>query len=361
MKTIIFSNYDDLNNPYYAGGGAIAIHETAKRLSKRYHTTVITGRYPGSKNIVVDGVTYERIGISFGGPKIGQLAFQFVLPWYALKKAYDVWFESFTPPFSISILPLLPDRRIIGLVHMLSGKDMRRKYRLPFDVIEMFGLRFYQEIITTTDAIKDQVQKSSPDSRVYVVPNGVNPIRVLSRSKKTHILFIGRIEVNQKGLDLLLDAVKSLKDKGSYQLVIAGGGEKKQLDLLRSLIKSNELTKQVRLVGKVAGRKKQELFDRALAIVVSSRFETFSLTCLEAIASGVPLVTFAIAGLSWMPSKIRISVKPFSSEKLAEAILKAATNAEKRSELIRLGKAFAKQYSWDTIASSYTNIIEKKA
>jgi len=61
-RRIIFSNYDDPKNPFYGGGGARAIHEVARRLAVRHDVKIITGSYPGSRDEMVDGVSYTRIG-----------------------------------------------------------------------------------------------------------------------------------------------------------------------------------------------------------------------------------------------------------------------------------------------------------
>ena len=61
-RRIIFSNYDDPKNPFYGGGGARAIHEVARRLAVRHDVKIITGSYPGSRDEMVDGVSYARIG-----------------------------------------------------------------------------------------------------------------------------------------------------------------------------------------------------------------------------------------------------------------------------------------------------------
>src|SRR5690606_11347944 len=64
---IVISTYDSIDNPFYNGGGAFAIHEVAKRLSKKYELIVLTGNYPGSINKVKDGVSYKRIGVFLWG------------------------------------------------------------------------------------------------------------------------------------------------------------------------------------------------------------------------------------------------------------------------------------------------------
>ena len=162
MKKIIISNYDDVKNPFYGGGGAYAIHELAKRLSSDFDVTVVTAKYPHSKNEIMDGVWYERIGISNAGPKIGQFIFYFLLFFYFKFKKFDLWMENFTPPFSTNFLQLFTKKPVVGLVYMLVGEDMKRKYKLPFDLIEKIGIKTYKYFITPTEFAKKKILQINP-------------------------------------------------------------------------------------------------------------------------------------------------------------------------------------------------------
>ena len=59
-----------------------------------------------------------------------------------------------------------------------------------------------------------------------MIPNGVRGklIRQTVEREERHILFLGRLDVEQKGLDLLLDAAAGLVGKVDARLVIAGAG-----------------------------------------------------------------------------------------------------------------------------------------
>lgn len=171
---IVFSNYDDIRNPYYGGGGAIAVHEVAKRLAATHTVTVLTGKYPGSTDEIVDGVVYKRVGAHVLDPRIGQLLFHFSLPWFALTMKFDVWVESFTPPFSTALLPLCTRKPVVGLTHLLGGKAMKLKYGLPFDIPERMGLKVYKHVIVLQDALKLELAQMAPHIQTYVIPNGVD-------------------------------------------------------------------------------------------------------------------------------------------------------------------------------------------
>ena len=355
---IIFSSYDDLKNPYYAGGGALAIHEVAKRLAAKFEVAVITGKYPGSKDERIDGVTYRRIGTSFLGAKLDQLTFQVCLPILVLTEKYDVWFESFTPPFSTNFLQVFTKKPVIGIVNMLSGEDMKRKYKLPFEVIEKAGLKTYRYLITASAATQKIIEQINSKAEIITIPLGADKIRKPQNpSNKRHILFIGRIEINQKGLDLLLNAYSKIIDDVGYPLYIAGIGEKKEVSKLKKTIDSLNLSHKVKLLGRITGEEKVKAYRDSLFVVIPSRFETFSLVALEAMAHRRALVSFDIKGLSWVPKTCRMTASPFNIKSLSQAIFKLSNNLPLSKQLGTHGQHYAQKYSWENSAKQYKEFI----
>jgi glycosyltransferase involved in cell wall biosynthesis len=357
---IIFSSYDDIKNPYYAGGGALAIHEVAKRLAKNFSVRVLTGNYPSARRKeIIDGVHYERLGLASLGPRLNQIIFHVLLIWRIRYESFDVWIESFTPPFSTSFLPLFTSRPVIGLVHMLSGCDMRRKYFLPFDYIERVGLKVYSYCIVTSKLFGEKIVEINRKAQITVIPNGVD-VDVLQSLKKTeeYILFLGRIEVNQKGLDLLLEAYNLARKSINIPLVIAGTGTENEMRKLEQLIKKMKLRESVKLLGRIMGDvAKKQLFQKAFCCIIPSRFETFSLVALEAMASGTPLVTFDLDGFRWLSDENVVKVVSLDTYTLAQKIIELCNDAEMRKKLSHNGSALVKQYDWDSISMQYESVI----
>lgn len=356
---IVISSYDDLKNPYYGGGGVHSIHQVAKRLATEKQVVVFTGKYPGSRDEVIDGVVYKRIGLSFAGPKLGQLIYQLILPFCAISQKYDLWIESFTPPFSTAFLPLFTKRPVIGLAHMLTAKDMQRKYGLPFSIIENLGLKTYQRFIVMTQRAKEKIRLVNKGANIKVIPNGIDLPNRKKRVKKEHILFIGRIEVNQKGLDLLLKAYKKICSGNTPKLLIAGSGTKNEEGKLGRLIKNLNLNEYVEYVGRVSGARKTEVFERAFLVVIPSRFEEFSVVALESASYGLPIVSFDIEGLSWVSREGAMKVKPFNEKALGDEILRLIKNPTLRRKTGTSGREIAKGHSWDSVFTYYRNYIEQ--
>ncbi len=353
-RKIFFSTYDSIGNPYYGGGGAFAIHEVAKRLADKYSVTILCGRYPFAKDGTIDNVSYKYIGFDFFGPRFGQLVYHLALPYYAAKNKFDIWVESFTPPFSSSFLPFFAKKPVIGLVHMLSAEDMLRKYKISFYPIERLGIKSYRYFIFLTEEIAEKIKKINPRAKSEIIPNGVNKVFFGNiAARKKHFLYIGRIEINQKGLDLLLDAYKLIADKVEYPLVIAGRGAAQEEAKLKKLIKRLEISDKVKLAGRVEGRKKFRMFKEAAAVIIPSRFETFPLVALEALAHGVPEIVFDIGGLKWLPRKFSCKIKPFDVSALALAMRQSAEEKGQEKINFREVEIFLKDYDWEIIAGRF--------
>lgn len=357
---LIFSTYDDIHNPFYGGGGAIAVHKIAKLLSEKYDVTVLSWDYCGKKREKIDGVQYERFGFSFLNSKIGMLLYQWMLPYQMLTRKFDIFFESFCPPFTTALLPLFTKKNIVGVVHMLAAQDMERKYKLPFRYIERFGIKQYKRIIVTSDHMSDTIHAIARDAEITVISNGIDKVYDTIAHSKKYILFLGRIEIDQKGLDLLVTAFKKFNEKKNsmYKLFITGTGEKTEMQKLKQLIAEQGIKEQVEFTGKVVGENKVNLLRRAACVVVPSRFETYSIVSLEALAHKTPLVCFAIDGLSWLSHQVAFKVKPYDTTAFADA-METATSDNKLQKKLDKGSDFAKQYTWENIYNQYEDYIQK--
>lgn len=353
-RRIIFSNYDDVANPAYGGGGARAIHEVAKRLAKESDVTVITGTYPGAVDTVIDGVRYERIGTYAFGPKLGQLIYSLLLPFVAWRKSFDVWYESLTPPFSCSFLPIFARGPVVALVHMLSGEDMWRKYRLPFHLAERVGLRLYRRFVVLSDAVASQVRRSNPGADIVVIPNGVDmPQEPAQPETGKHVLFIGRTEVDQKGLDLLVSAWSSVASRVSVPLLIAGDGQATESRRLKEIVDGSGCADSIRLVGHVTGAEKDSLFRDAALVAIPSRFETFSMVALEAFSYGLPVVAFDILNTGWFPDEAAIRIDLFDTVSFGKAIVSLLDDPDRRRRMGAAARESVRHYDWDGIAERY--------
>ncbi len=109
------------------------------------------------------------------------------------------------------------------------------------------------------------------------------------------LIYIGRL-VFEKGLDILLLSFKKLKNKFSkLKLIIVGGGPTRKK--LKIIIKNKQINDVV-FFGLIDFIKIPEILNCADLFVLPSAFEGTSLAVLEAIACGVPVISFEVGDMN---------------------------------------------------------------
>lgn len=153
-------------------------------------------------------------------------------------------------------------------------------------------------LIVLTEETAQWLRQHKRPTRLWVIPNAVTwPLPQLeprlSPSGIVHqgsnvIVAVGRLEV-EKGFDLLIEAFAPLAAKYTdWILVVLGeGGERPALE---ALIERHGLHGRVFLAGRVGNV--GEWYEAAALFVLSSRFEGFPNALVEALASGVPVISF---------------------------------------------------------------------
>lgn len=108
------------------------------------------------------------------------------------------------------------------------------------------------------------------------------------------VLFLGRLG-KRKGSYDLLDAVALLGKRGLRpRLLLGGDGE---LEQVRERARALGIADQLEMLGWVRGRDKQRLLDRAMVYALPSYNEGLPMSVLEAMASGLPILSTPIGGI----------------------------------------------------------------
>jgi glycosyltransferase involved in cell wall biosynthesis len=127
-------------------------------------------------------------------------------------------------------------------------------------------------------------------NNIFIIPNSIEMSLGLKNKQNNEIPtigFLGRISP-EKGLDILFEAVKILKDKDiKFKLNIAGDGE-----LLQNFIadaKKLEIENSVNFIGWVEDKK--SFFDKIDIFCLPSKYEAFGIVLLEAMKYKTPIVS----------------------------------------------------------------------
>lgn len=352
---IVFVDFDDIKNPLLAGGQALATFEVGKRLVKHGNrVTVISSRFPKSKDGYNQGVFYKHIGLGTENIKLNNIAFFFALPFALFTLKADVIIECFTAPISTCFSPLYTNIPVIGMPTMFEAEQFAKKYHVPFHWIEALGCKLYDYFLAYSPVNKKKMEEYNTKIITRIIPNGVSEEFFRVKEKNgNYIFFIGRIDFFQKGLDMLLAACDQISSNKKLKVIIAGNGTTDEEAFLQQTILEKGLRKKINFIGRVDGKDKERLIANSLCGIYPSRFEDFPLVPLEFTSMGKPLICFDIPGLKWVPTSVSIKAKPLSVSSLAKAISTVLTDAQKLARLKKECRAFARQYGWNTIAKQY--------
>lgn len=359
MKTrLLLLDFDDIRNPLLAAGQARATVEVGRRLAQKgYDITVLTNRYPGYKDRHEFGMSYKHIGLATKLVRLNNIFYFLSVPFHLRHARADIVVEYFTAPISTLLSPLFTKIPVVAVPTMFSAKDYTEKYHLPFEKIERWGCQFYRYFLPYTKDIDARMRKYNPRITTSIAPNGVaNEYFHIRHKKPEYILYLGRFDCAQKGIDLLIHAYSRIFERIKYPLHIAGHGSDE--GRLRSLITSLSLEKHVKIVGPLYGKKKQHALSEALFIAFPSRHDDFPIFSLEALASGHPLVTFDISEFKIFGKDISYKAKAFDIDEYARILLSASKDTDLPKKRL-LCREFARQYTWDKTARTYDKFFRR--
>ncbi len=162
-----------------------------------------------------------------------------------------------------------------------------------------------------------------------------------------YILVVGTLEP-RKNLGQVIKAFQMLPAnlKADYPLVIIGmkgWGTDEIEQEMAPLVKSEQL----KLLGYVSDDDLPFLYAAAKVFVYPSLYEGFGLPPLEAMASGVPVLTSNQASIPEVVGEAGIQVSPDDVEELKKQLTLVLQNKDKCEVMVELGLIQAKKFTWD--------------
>lgn len=182
-----------------------------------------------------------------------------------------------------------------GMLEPWSLSQKRWKKKIALALYQMRDLQLSACIHTTADSEAQHIKDLGVKSPCVVVPNGIEtegyPCRTSMEGIKKQVLFLSRIH-EKKGIELLIDAWKSLKNEfQEWSLVIVGNGEPSYIDILRERIANSGLNNCVTIKDPVYGNDKVSLYQSSSIFILPSFSENFGMVIAEAMSCGVPVIT----------------------------------------------------------------------
>jgi glycosyltransferase involved in cell wall biosynthesis len=213
--------------------------------------------------------------------------------------------------------------------------------------------------ITPSQFLKDKLIEHGIKNRIVHVPNFVDLARFQPEYEKSdYFVYYGRL-VAIKGVYTLL---RAMQDVPNSHLHIAGHGEAE--GEVRRLIDEYGL-RNVTLLGHLEGSELTELIQKARFTVVPSEwYENYSMTVIESLACGTPVIGSRIGGIV---EQVRDGVngllfEPGNAAELAEKIHELLDNPERARSMSVAGRQQVEQindpqYYYEATMALYQSLL----
>jgi len=183
------------------------------------------------------------------------------------------------------------------------------------------------------------------------------------------VLFVGRIDPI-KGIDTLLRAIELLPGLGTDAMAVLVGGDLDAaghpdgpLARIAADAETAGIRDRIHLIGSVPHHELPMLYRAADVVAVPSRYESFGLTAVEAMACGTPVVASRAGGLRFSvdEGEAGLLVPHSDPAALAAGLHQILSDVDLRRRLSEGAIAAASRFAWPTVASSILHMYERLA
>ena len=287
-----------------------------------------------------------------------------------LEKTYDICHTFFGIPCG-AVAYLFKEN--LPYVVSLRGSDVpgfNDRFSFQYIFLKPLINKIWSEssaVVANSEGLKELALESSPSQDISVINNGINisdfkpDINYINnninnhtdkKNKKFNIVCISRL-IERKGISFLLEAIKKLKNK-KIKLILVGKG--KQEDELHQLAKDLEITDRVEFKGYVDHDDIADIYQESDLFVLPSFNEGMSNALLEAMASGLPVISTDTGGTSELIDGNGILIQKGNSDEIAQAISTVMNDPETFKQMGLKSREIAETMSWEAVAEEYCRL-----
>lgn len=201
----------------------------------------------------------------------------------------------------------------------------------------------------------------------YIIPNAVDVERFFPResnlqdrypgqNKSAHIVVTRNLE-KIYDIPTAIRAVRLVKHRlPNVRLTVAGSGPLRPE--LEALVAKLELDSTVIFTGRLDNEKIAALYGQADVMVNPSLVDNMPISILEAMASGVPVVTTNVGGIPYLveDDKTGILVPPEDEHAMAHAIIRILTSEKWARRLSTAALSAVQEYTWPHVRTKWLRL-----
>lgn len=252
----------------------------------------------------------------------------------------------------------------VEMPHGELGEDAQKKKHLKKVVanILLFN-RFTKGAEAIQCLSKKEMEGTHFGCKKILVTNGVKiPEKKKEEFNKDKIkfIYIGRLDAFHKGLDMMIEAIKSIKNEmiaNNATLDIYGPDVNGRFENVKSMIDDANVGDFVKLHHEVTGEYKEQLLLDTDIFIQTSRFEGMPLGVLEALSYGIPCLITEGTNLADVIENNKAGWNAGDNpQSIARAIQKTLDDREEYYQYGENGREYIRRvFSWEIIAKQAIN------
>jgi len=197
-------------------------------------------------------------------------------------------------------------------------------------------------------------QSCNSDFRRRVSKEEFQLTKVKHNLPEYYLLYVGTIEDRKN----LINILKALKEKRiEIPLVVIGRKTDYYVKVIKPFLDAEDPVNII-FPEDVSNNELPALYQNALCFIYPSFFEGFGIPILEAITSGIPVITSKGSCFEETGGPCSIYIDPHKPDEIGDAILKVTNNKQLRSDMVEAGYEHAKLFLPEYIAARYMNLYK---
>ncbi len=298
----------------------------------------------------------------------------FALSWRLLRLRADLYHATHY------VLPaVVPCRAVVtihDIIHVLYPEFLPNRVAFVYAVNMMRrSLGRGDRVIAVSQTTRNDLMKyfQVDGRKIEVVYNGIEdafrqPLDDADRDRwlsnlgleRPYLLFVGNAKKPHKNLDNVVKAyAQALKIKDfPHRLVCVG--ERTGVEFkVRQRAEQLGIADRILLVGHVAQEALPAVYQGAELFLFPTLYEGFGLPVVEAMASGLPVITSNTSALKEIAAGYADLVNPLDVEGMAKSIVQGVSDADHREALRKLGRRRAQDFHWRQAAEKTLEIYRQ--
>ena len=377
-----------------SGGTGAYVYYLSKELMKLGNSACIVTGYGESRDVKINNQHHIFFLKSLKAPVVKSFLFA-----ESASRKLNKLRGSFPVDIAHVNLPLVPSfavpsgfgKTLISTIHSTwkgeaeairsepySRLNSNEKFMVSFNwflrIFEERMLERSNKIIAVSDFTRRELKQyyKVKQDKIHVIHNGVDtskfqPTKDKRKSKEElgfnpddiTVLSVGRLYA-RKGLFTLIESMPPIVRKfGNVKFIIAGKGLSNEMKKLVNYAAKLEVKDHIVFTGYFPDKKLPKLYQAADVFAFSTFYENLPFAVLEALSSGLPVVTTNVGGIPEMIDSGRngFLVQPFNAKEMAAKILYYLEHPAETSEMGFLArKNILERFDWRLIVKKVLKV-----